>query len=169
MYIQKRNTSYNGLGQYYGAQDPVQAALPASVAIDSEEVKQTTLDPNQYIPAKPVTVSTWEAMKIMRRPIGSHPKTKVTEKAAGKVFWSKGKPTFSRGTIKGEVAERVPKPTIKLKPNVKVVRDKPRLQLAPIEMPTEESFKGLGELSRSNLILVVLGLIIAGVVLYRMR
>ena len=173
MYEKNLISSFSGLGQYYGqAENPVQeikAALPPGVAIDTKEVKQRISNPLDYIPRKTDIVDWAAARKYLRRPIGSAPKVKPVTKIRGGVYWTPTGPKFSqKPVIGGSKAENVPAPEIILKPTVSVARDKPRMNLPPIEMPTEESFKGIGEWSAGAKIgLPVLCLIIVGFLLYR--
>lgn len=171
MYEKNRFKSYNGLARYYGQVDPVteiKDALPASVAVDTEEVQQKIVDPSKYIPKPAVDLNWMAARRYLKRPIGSAPKVPPVKKAKGDVYWTATGPKFSQGAVKdASKAEKVPPPEPVWKPNITVVRDKPKIDLPPIEMPTEESFKGLGEWNSPKIILPVLGLIIGACLLYK--
>jgi hypothetical protein len=85
-----------------------------------------------------------------------------------KVYWTPSGPMFDEKQFPGgKLAERIAAPQPAAKSNVKLVRDRPSINLSPIEMPTEATFLGLGELAPTKVILPVLGLIIVGFLLYR--
>lgn len=172
MYEKNRIASFSGLGKYYGqAENPVQEikdALPPSVAIDTKEVKQKVSNPRDYIPKKTDVVGWAAARKYLRRPVGSAPKVAPIQKAKGGVYWTPSGPKFSQKNVPGGGrAENVPALEIILKPSVSMVRDKPRIELPPIDMPTEASFKGLGDWPAAKIGIPVLCLIIVGFLLYR--
>jgi len=172
MYEKNPFSSFNGLGQYYGqAETPLQemqSVLPPSIAVDTGEVTQQIQNPASYIAKKGTDLNWMGARNFLRRPVGSAPKTKPTAKAKGGVYWTGTGPKFSQKPIAGgSRAENVQAPEVVLRPSVSVVRDKPRIDLAPVEMPSEASFKGLGELSPIKIGLPVLCLIIVGFLLYR--
>lgn len=172
MYEKNRTASFNGLGKYYGqAENPVQeirAALPPSIAIDAREVKQKVVNPQDYIPRKTDIVGWAAARKYLRRPVGSGPKATPIVKARGGVYWTPTGPKFSQKDVPGgSKAENVPAPEVVMKPSASMVRDKPRIELPPIDMPTEASFKGLGEWSATKIAVPVLCLLIVGFLLYR--
>lgn len=172
MYEKNRIASFSGLGKYYGqVENPVQEikdALPASIAIDTKEVKQKISNPRDFIPRKADIVDWAAARKYLRRPVGSAPKVAPTIKMKGGVYWTPSGPKFSQKDVPGgSKAENVPAPEVTLKPRVSLVRDKPRIELPPIDMPTEASFKGLGEWSAAKIGIPVLCLIIVGFLLYR--
>ena len=172
MYEKNRFKSYNGLERYYGqtesAVQEVKDTLPVSVAVDTEEVKQKFVDPQKFIPAKTGDLNWMQARKYLRRPVGSAPKVNPVSKAKGDVYWTAKGPKFSDEAIKdASKAEKVPPPEPVWKPNIRVVRDKPKIELPPIEMPTEAAFQGLGEWSSPKILLPVLGLIIGACLLYR--
>jgi hypothetical protein len=172
MYEKNRIASFSGLGHFYGqAENPIQeikAALPPSIAIDTKEVKQQIANPRDYIPKKTDIVGWAAARNYLRRPVGSAPRVTPIQKAKGGVYWTPSGPKFSQKDVPGgSKAENVPAPEITMKPSVSVVRDKPRIELPPIDMPTEASFKGLGEWSSTKIMVPVLCLLIAGFLLYR--
>jgi hypothetical protein len=172
MYEKNHFPSFSGLGQYYGQTESplkeMQSVLPPSVAVDSLEVEQEVKNPMDYISKNKVDLGWRGARKFLRRPIGSAPKTAPVAKAQGGVYWTGGGPKFSQKPVKGGAqAETVQAPEKVFRPSVSVVRDKPRINLAPIEMPTEASFQGLGELSPLKIGVPVLCLLIVGFLLYR--
>jgi hypothetical protein len=172
MYEKNRFSSFNGLGHYYGQTETplkeMQSVLPPSIAIDTKEVKEQIQDPANYIPQKNDVIGWEAARKFLRRPVGSAPKVTPVPKTKGGVYWTAGGPKFSQKPISGGGrAENVQAPEVVLKPTVSIVRDKPRIDLPPIQMPSESSFKGLGELSVVKVGLPVLCLIIVGFLLYR--
>ncbi|RJR09563.1 hypothetical protein C4588_04765 [Candidatus Parcubacteria bacterium] len=173
MYEKNRISSFSGLGAYYGEESPVQeikSALPPSVAIDTGEVKQEVKRPEDYIPKKTDIVGWMGARKYLRRPRGSAPFATPIKKIEGDVYWTKTGPKFSQKSINGgNRAERVPAPVLKLRPNIKFIRDKPKIALPPVEMPSATSFEGLGDYNNFKIILPVLGLIVAGILLYRRK
>jgi len=190
MYVSNSLGGYGGLGSAWGnaagkaeaannaaatadaliekiTTDPVaelKAELPASV---SEDVAQPrgVRDPQDFIPKPKEIVGANIAMQILRRPRGA--KGGRAKRTKGRTYWTAMGPVFSQRSVKkGETAEQVPPPVIKLRPNVKVVRDLPALKsLAPIS-----TLQGFGNFQGMSWgCIAVLGLLILALVGYNSR
>lgn len=189
MYVSNRLGSYGGLGSAWGeaagkaeaaanakasakamakvvSDDPIkdiESELPASISVDSP--RMSVRDPRDFIPKPTKIVGGYEAMQVLRRPHGA--RGGKAGQIKGRVYWTQGGPQFSQKVIKhGTTAEKVKPPVIKLRPNVKVVRDLPVLKsLAPIETsapakPAAETLQGFGEAKFTNWVSIcVLGLL----------
>lgn len=168
MYMSNNLGGYGGLGSAWGnAAGKAEAANNAAASADALIKKVTTdpvaelkselppsisednvqpgavRDPQDFIPKPKKIVGAFQAMQILTRPKGlrgGQPK-----KTKGRVYWTATGPKFSENTVQGgETAERVPPPVIKLRPNVKVVRDLPALKnLEPLQAPSP--LQGFGD------------------------
>lgn len=181
MYVKNKITSYSGLGKHYGQADTpnqmIENALPISVSIDAKEVRELPpvekkpkiYNASHFIPKQNPIFGWMGARKYLQRPVGSAPQVAPLPKMKGGVFWTTGGPKFSQtNVIGGAKAESVPAPETVWKPSIAVVRDKPKIDLPAIEIPSAADFAGLGELSTTIKIgLPVLCLLVGIFLLYR--
>lgn len=118
MYVGSNLGHYGGLGGMWGASN----AQPSIV------------DPKHFIPQKYDILNADQASLYLKRPADRKPPKKKAKNAKeGGVYWTSGGPQYSRKKIKqGRKAEKVPAPKTKFRANVEVVRDLPKLKLAPI-------------------------------------
>jgi len=167
MYVGNTLGSYGGLSDAWGFGD----------------TKPSIVDPKQYIPQKHDILNADQASLYLKRPGDRKPP--ATKNTKGGVYWTNTGPQFSNKKIKiGKKAEKVPAPKIKFRPNVEVVRDLPKLDLAPVpgQTPPKEAPKtkakakaaaktkplaGFADAKKGSILpLLILGLVIMGLVRY---
>lgn len=191
MYIRNNLGSFGGLNSFWGGEGDAK-----EVVKEVEEEKDRLVDPKTYIPKKSVHMGADAASQYLKSLNETRQNTRANVK--GGVYWASTGPTFSEKSIKGaSQAELVPKPQIKFNPNIKIVRDLPKVDLPPVEdtLPKPEAavsasnvpgapvaippsllpsaptgVSGFGEtFKKSTIILFVLGLIIVGILSYNSK
>lgn len=145
-------------------------------------------NPEDYIPKKPKDITkkqlVWgsPALRWVEE-LAKLKDQKADQTSAQNVWWTATGPRYGQKVSGGSRAERVAKPKKDYKAAVKVVRDMPKLNLPPIEMPEgaqagaeqavakleAETAAGFGEAGSSKLPYIVLGLIILGILYNRHR
>jgi len=128
------------------------------------------VDPRTYIPKKTDIINADQASLYLQKP-SERKLSKIQKQKEGGVYWTDRGPTYATKKIKtGKKAEKVPAPKIKFRPDVKVLRDLPKLSLPPIQkppLPKPKTMQGFANVGENKLpLLVVLSLLIVGLVLY---
>ena len=186
MYVSNNLGSYGGLESAWGetAKAKAKAKAKPEVAKIKAKTKAASLEtelkqieeelptpptssalknPEDFIPKPSESIGANEAMLLLTRPQGA--RGGQASKLKGKVYWSAMGPQFSQKKIAGGgVAEDVPPPVIKLRPNVRVVRDMPMLKtLAPVQTTAPApapALQGFGESKAVNWVsIAVLGFV----------
>lgn len=159
MYVAGSLNSYDGLGNYFGAQKKSGAAKSL------KKLKKGTVyeNPEEWIPKKHAILNADEASLYLKSPpdyrgIAPKPGRKVLR---GQFYWTPTGPLYNIGPVPGaKTASTLPPPKQVLKAPVEEVRDLPRLNLPPTPTPkVQMEGYGDGVAPRWVAPLVVLGLL----------
>lgn len=146
----------------------IASEFPPSVSLD---VNTAILkDPEDFIPKPHKIVNAYDAMKLLKRPHGARGGKR--HKTKGKVYWTPFGPKWSETPVKNAgSSEKVPPPTIKFRPNEKIVKDLPVVpdleEIVVPELPKKvaakaepQQLQGFGDTKKGIMsVLVVLGLL----------
>lgn len=181
-YTNSRLGGYSGLGSMWGeAKETPEGAIakikaaakggPKANAIkpvEKELSPKDTVDISRqaeyFISKTKPVLNSFEAENYLKAPYGSQ--VNSPNHIKGKVYWTPEGPKFTqKKNYQGRTAETVGPPDIKLKPNIKIVRDLPTIpNLEPIKMPPAPKSGALqgffGEATKSKWpLIIVLGLL----------